>query len=290
MIMSGFKGDPEVREKVEGGVFNMALNATLRSVFKDETNIDFSDSLRLLPQPDVFKFWDGMIRADVAELLSSSPSASLVLGNSPRVTNFVTSLMRPFVVDNNQKPEALMLIGKNFADMFSGASNFMKAKYALEHQKFMSGKGVVNDWNVTPVESIAKAMGFATEDEVHYYAAQESTYKATEAYKKDIKLLIDEVSSRLADQGMSNDEQGWYINMLSEGQRVFGNDPVYMTEFANQIRYKAMNGEYSIYLTLRRLAGAMDSNEYDTLVDKSDLPPEMRDTLKQSKRMFEEID
>lgn len=288
LIMSMFKGDESTREKIEGGVFNMALNSALRNILHDDTNIDFSDSLRLLPQPDVFKFWQGLMKADMAEVLSSSPSASLVLGDSPRVTNFIRSLMRPFVVDNSQQPEAFQLIGKNFLDMFSGTSNFFRAKYMLEHQKQMSTKGAINDWNVSPVEGLAKLAGFATVDEIHYYASQEATYKATEKYKDDIKKVVDEVSSRLADQGLSNDEEGWYLTMMSEAQRVFGNDPLYMDEFANQIYYKARNGEYSIYTTLRRLAGAMDSSEYDTLVDQANIPEEMKATLKQSKKMFEE--
>lgn len=289
LVMSMFQGDEETRNLIEGGLFNMSMNAALRNIMKDETNIDFSDSLRLLPQPDVFKFWNGLMRAEFGELLSSSPSASLVLGDSPRITSFVNSLMRPFTVDNSWDAQTFQLIGKNFADMFSGASNFFKAKYALEHGKQMSAKGVINDWGVTPTEALGKLMGFATIDEIHHYASQTDTYMASEEMKKDVKKVVDEVSSRLSDLGIANDSDGWYLTMMSEAQRVFEHNPAAMKEFSDYIYYKARNGEFSIYQTLRRLSGSMDASEFDTMVDKANITPEMKNTLKQSKKMLEGI-
>jgi len=287
LIMQGFQGDEQTRDVIEGGLFNLSLNSALRVMMKDETNVDFSDSLRLLPQPDIFKVWNGLMTADIAELLSTSPSASLIFGGNPRVTNFINSMMRPFTLDNSDDPATFQLVGKNFADMFSGASNFFKAKYALEHGKQMSNKGAVMPGEVTPTEALGKLMGFSTVDEIHYYASQEEVYKKTQKYKDDVKRVVDEVSSRLADQSISADQQGWYLKMMSEAQRVFGNDPLYMKEFSDQIRYKAANGEYSIYNTLRRLAGTMDSGEFDAMVDRANITEQMKNTLKQSKKFWE---
>jgi hypothetical protein len=261
----GGKVDPETKDLIEGGLFNLAMNNALTTLFGQETEIDFSDSLRILNQPD-FMFWQGLLDSEVSEVLSNSASASLVLGGIPRITNFVKQMMRPFVVDWDKKPEELFLTAKSFASIFSGMSNFFKAQYALEYDRSITAKGRVIDYHVNDVEALAKLLGFNTRDEILQYAADEEIYKKNGKYKDDIKLLIDETSARLAAKGIGNEEAGWYMDMMAEAQRVYKNDPFYMEEFANQIKYKALAGENSIYLRLREMSGWMDKSEFVKLV------------------------
>jgi len=288
-IMKGIGGDPETRELVEGGLFNLILNAGLSSIYGEEVRTDFSDSLRLLTAPDVFKFWNSAMALDLPEILSSSPSAALVLGQSPRVTNFVKQMMRPFVVDNDKKVEELVLAGKTFLSMFSGASNIFKAKYAMEMNKTISGKGATIDYHVNDMEAFLKASGFSTIDEVQYYASQDLVYRTSGKFKDDVKLVVDEVSSRLAAKGIDNESANYTIDMMAEAQRVFKNDPFYMEEFANQIYYKALAGENSLYTRLLGMAGYTTEEEFEKLVNTSNLEPEFKKTLLQSKTMFGDI-
>lgn len=288
LAASGLPLDQDAKEVLEGGLFNLAMNAALSTLYKEEVEVDFSDSLRLISAPD-FMFWEDLIGSEVSEVLSGSASASLVFGSNPRVTNFVNQMMRPFVVDWDKKPEELMLTGQSFLKMFSGASNIFKAMYAVKFERHMTARGRVTDYNVNMVEAMAKAAGFATVTEIREFAAQEDFYKASEEYKKDIKLIVDEISMRLANKGISNNEASFYIEAMSMAQVAFENDPFYMKEFANQMRYKALADENSIYLRLREMSGWMDKNEYEKLVQSfPNLEDGHKKTLIDSVRMFGE--
>jgi hypothetical protein len=290
MIMSKIgEQNTETRELVEGGLFNLSLNATLSTLFKEEVRTDFSDSLRLLEAPDIFKFFTGILKGEVGEILSNSPSASLILGDNPRITNFVRQMLRPFIVDNEMKAEELQLAGRSFLNIFSGTSNFMKAMYILEHQKSMSAKGVTIDYHVSDIEALMKIAGFSTIDEIQYYATQDALYRSSQKYKDDIAVIINETSARLANQGISNEDANWTMKMMSEAQRVFKNDPFYMEEFSNQIYYKAGAGEYSLYTRLKSMSGWMDGPEWEKEVLRSNLPDDAKDTLLRAKKMFGEI-
>lgn len=285
MVMGAIGGDPETREMVEGGLFNLSLNNALSTISGETVRTDFSDSLRLL-DPNIFNFWTSLMDGTVGEMLSNSASASLVLGQNPRVTNFVKQMMRPFTVSDDKKPEELQLLGVSFLNLFSGTSNILKAKYAMENLQTISAKGKVIDYHVNAVEAFLKASGFSTIDEVHYYASQEEMYKRSGKFKDDITQIVNEVSSRLAAKGISNEEQGWYLDMMAEAQRAFKNDPIYMEEFANQIYFKALAGEDSIYRVLRDMSGYMNEQEFENMVNKSTLTQPAKDTLLQAKKQF----
>lgn len=291
LIMSQFNGDPATKEIVEGGLFNLTMNATLSGLFGQEVRTDFSDSLRLLDPEMVnpFAFFTGLMETDIPSVLTSGAGVGLVLGDNPRVTNFVKQLARPFMVDDTKKPEEMLLAGKAFLEMFSGGSNFFKAKYALEMQKSINGRGGVVDYHISSVEAILKAAGFSTIDEINRYASNEEVYRNSQKYKDDISLVIDETSKRLASQGISTDEENWYIDMMSEAQRVFENDPVYMTEFANQIKYKASTGENSIFSTLQRQMGYTPHDKFVELVNNTHMSDGFKKILLDSARQLEEI-
>lgn len=280
--------DEQTRELVEGGVFNMAVNNALSTLFKEEVKTDFSDSLRLIQAPDVFKFWNGLMTAQVGELLSGSPSVGLVLGDNPRMTNFIKQLMRPFTVDDARKPEEFALLGKSFLEMFSGASNFFKAKYILEHGKSMNSKGAIVDYHIGNIEGLMQVAGFKTIDEIQEFASNEAVYRANDKYKQDIALVVTETTRRLAAQGVGNEEANWYLSMMSEAQRVFNNDPFYMQEFSKQIMYKAKAGENDLFKRLLNMSGFTGVDEFMSLVDKANLPDNMKSTLRQMKNLIGE--
>ncbi|MFK5281999.1 hypothetical protein ACI3PL_20825, partial [Lacticaseibacillus paracasei] len=84
-------------------------------------------------------------------------------------------------------------------------------------------------------------------------------YKATQAYKDDIDKLITETSRRLASQGIANDEQEYWVDMMAEAQRVYQNDEFYIEEFLNQLNYRAGRGEYDLFKTLMNLSKWVDA-------------------------------
>src|SRR5690606_22180991 len=105
MVSKIMPEDTMIREVLEGGFFNILMNKALSSLYGDEVNTDFSDSLRLLEAPNFFQFFENVIKLQVGEIATASPSVSLFFGDSPRITRFVQSLSRPFTVNNERKPE-----------------------------------------------------------------------------------------------------------------------------------------------------------------------------------------
>ena len=271
--------DPAIRETIEGGLFNTMMNKALSLVYGEEVRTDFSDSLRLLQFPDVFKFYNTLMTMGIAEALTSSPSLGLVMGSNPRVTNFATALLRPFTVSSDKTAEELVQTGKAFLSMFSGASNFFKAKYIMENQKVISASGIVTDFYANDVEGLMKVAGFSTMDEVHQYAFNEKAYKAGEDFRSDVKHVLDETSKRLAAKDIANDQAEYFIDMMAEAQRVFENDPFYMEEFQKQIFYKATRGESDIFNTVLRLSGFMDEGKLKELIASAPVNEQDRDSL-----------
>ncbi len=279
----------DTKDLIEGGLFNLTVNAGLSSIFGQTVRTDFSDSFRLLSDytKPVMALWLGIQQGSILDTLTSGASAGLVFGDNARVTNFIKQLAKPFLVDDSQKADELMATGVAFLSMFSGASNYFKAKYAVEHGKTINSKGGVVDYHVNTVEAALLAAGFSTVDEIHQYAANDASYKATGKYKDDIAHMIDETSRNLAKKGIANDDADWYLKMMSEAQRVFGGDPVYLKEIANQLQYKASVGEDSIFKTLLQQMGYADN--FDDLVNGSHLNDEQKKTLLDAKRQMDEI-
>jgi hypothetical protein len=263
------KGDNLALEVLEGGFFNILMNKALASIYsaatgkEENSNTDFSDSFRLLEVPDLYQFFTNIVGLQVGEMLTASPSASLVFGDNARLTRFVKQLARPFTVNNERKGEELLLAGKEFLNIFSGMSNFFKAQYILEHQKIIGSSGQTIDFEATYMEGLMKAGGFATIDEVRHYALNDKTYKASQAYKDDIDKLITETSRRLASQSIANDEAEYWVEMMGEAQRVYQNEPFYLEEFIDQLNRRAARGEYDLFKTLMNLSKWVDSAKMD---------------------------
>jgi hypothetical protein len=274
-----FQTDDKTREAIEGGFFNVLLNNALSSLYKEEVRTDFSDSLRLLQFPDLFKFWGSLMGTEIATGLSSAPSASLVLGNNPRITAFVQQLMVPFTVDDSRKGQEWQNTATTFLSIMSGASNFFKAKYALENGKSKSASGKISDFHVNGMEAIFKAAGLITMDEAAQLAFDEKTYRATQAYKDDISLFITEYSKRLSVEGIANDETNYWLRMMSEAQRVYNNDPFYMKEIQGQLFYRATRGEYDIFNAIIRLSGFSSEADLKDMISTAPIKPEEKQKL-----------
>ena len=283
--------DPATTELIEGGLFNLAMNAALSNLFHDTVRTDFSDSFRLLPNPvqDYAAMWHGMMQTGIGSVISSGASVGLVIGDNARVSNFVKQMMRVFTVPADKKPEEASATGIAFLNMFSGLSNYFKAQYALEHQKTISATGTTVDYHVNGVEAWLKAAGFSTIDEIHQYASNSASYLADQAYKDDIAHIVDTTTRTLARKGISQDETGWYLDMMAEAQVVYKNDPIYMQEFSKQIMYKAKKGENSIFDTLLKQTGYTSPSEFANLVSMSHLDERAKQILLDSKDQFEKM-
>lgn len=279
----------ELKEALEGGLFNVLLNKTLSSVYGVDVRTDFSDSLRLLQVPNITQFVSDMASMQFGEMLTASPSASLVFGDSPRFTRFVKALMRPFTIENGwSSPDEYKNVGLTFLNLFSGGSNIWKAKYILEHQKQIGSMGQTIDWEANYVEAMLKAGGFATIDEVKYYALNDKTYKASQAFKDDISNFVKETSRRLSLQGISNQDAEYYLKVMAEAQRIYGNDPDATKEIMDAISFRASQNEGSIMETLYRLAPITSEEKMESMLNVAPIPEADKETIRQAIKIINE--
>lgn len=251
-----------VRRIIEGGVFNLLLNKALSSIYaKEEVQVDFSDSFRLLEQPNLAEFVTGVMNNGLSELIAGSPSGALVFGDNPRITEFVLAAARPFYVDPNMKAQEVKNAAIEFGNIFSGMSNFFKAQYILEHQQVMSSSGVTTDYDSNSVEALMKLAGFSTMDEVMGFAMTGSIIEKRKKRDEDIKTWLRDMNKRLALEGIAREDIESVARISSEAMRVWGKDPEAVQEITRQLRYQGMAGETSLFNTLTNLSGWMKPDE-----------------------------
>lgn len=279
-----------LRQVVEGGVFNILLNKALGTLFNQDVATDFSDSLRLFEVPNVAEFLTNLISGETSliDIIASSPSGALIVGDNPRITEFVLQAMRPFYVDPAQKPQEALNAGIEFLNIFSGASNAFKAAYILEKQKVMSTSGVVIDRDSNWVEAMMKLAGFSTMDEVRYYAFTDRTIKAQQKRTEDIKLWLREMNKRLALEGIGREDIESVSRIMSEAMVVWGKDNQALREISDQVRYQARTGEFTAFNQLIRYAGWMDEQQLQEIIDVSTLNPDQKKTVMEYLRAIRE--
>lgn len=291
-ILPGNK-DNLLAQTIEGGVFNILFNKALGALYHGNVDVDFSDSLRQLTIPqNIFQFVHDLIGLQVGQIASNSPSASLVFGQDPRVTNFVKAVARPFTIKNDWTGPEMVNIGTSFLQMFSGGSNFFKAKYMLEHGMAMNSTGAITDYDTNYVEAMMKAAGFSTMDEVKRYALNEQEYRNSETFKSDIGMVISGFSEQLARQGISNAETGYWMDMMGEAQRIYGNNPFYLREFQKQLTYKATAGKYDLFNSMLRQAEFTSPDKMMEMINSapSNLTPDQIATLKGAIKIINQPD
>lgn len=260
--------DRELHDLVSGGLFQAALNRTLSTLYGEPVNTDFSSSMRLAEIPNVTKMFENMATMDLESIMTSSPAIGLVYGDNARLGNLMKSMYRFFTVPEDDG--AMKDVGVNFLNMFSGASNFFKARYAMQRGYSITTKGEVSDSQVNEVEAMMKVMGFQTVDEMLGYATNEKLYKDSGKLRDDVKSLLDETTRRLGREGISELETEYVIRMYQEANRVFKNNPEYQQIVQQEIGRRIKSGDGII---LDRLIGNIPIYSDSEFMDRLSTAP-----------------
>lgn len=281
--------DAAVRETVENGFANMALNNMLSTLYEEKVSIAFTDSFRIgVAQPNVFQFWEDMMALNIPALIAGSPSGAYVFGDNPKFNQFVRQSMRPFTVNDERRPQEMMEAGKAFLNMFSGASNFMKAQYILEHQQKMGSTGRIVADDLNPMYALMQLAGFSSMEEVQMYALQEKVYKTSSKPYDDVKSLVTEVSRRLSLEGINNQEIEYWMGIMAEAQRVWGNDPFYNEILMKELSTRTKAGDGTFFDAILKATNYVSEDDLEDLLRKSALPNETKDALRESARIVRE--
>lgn len=272
--------DNPVVQVLEGGLFDMALNGALTNLFHKDVKESFSDSLRLLQLPDVFRFFQNIIGQNLGDAAASSPSLGLVFGQNARVTNLVKEMIRPFSNPEDRTPQQAQTIGVSFLKMFSGMSNFFKAKYIMEHQKIMGSTGNITDPNANDVEALLAAAGFRTYDEVNNQAFSEGTYQMSQQPYQDVSKWLNETSRHLASQDISKEDQNYTIDVMREANRVWGGNPFYMKIIQDSLARNAAKGDSTIFKTIVNLSKFQSESDVNNLIENGPFDDQEKQRLK----------
>ncbi len=269
--------DTATLEIVSGGLFNLALNKTLSTIYGKEVDVDFSSSMRLLEVPNLLTVAESMASLNMDEILKASPSIAMAYGDNGKFGQLMRSIGRLYSVpedDGNLKD-----VGVNFLNMFSGMSNFFKARYIMQKGYSISTKGEVVDSEVNPVEAMMRVAGFATVEEMMNYSMNDKTYYSSQKFKKDVKTLLDETSRRVAREGIDENELDYSIRMYQEANRVWGKNAFAMEEVGKQIRMRAKTGDFQLFNRLLDMSKTASEEEMRQAIIRAPMSEENRKNL-----------
>lgn len=269
--------DRELHEIVSGGLFNLALNRTLGALYGEDVDVDFSSSMRLIEIPHLIDMWNNMATMDVESLVTGSPSIALVVGDNARLGNLVKSMARFFTVPDDDG--AIKDVGVTFLNMFSGASNIMKARYAYQRGYMINTKGEVVDENVNELEAMMRTMGFQTVDEMLSYQVGTELYFNSKSFRDDIKYLMDETTRRLAREGISEKESEYVLRMYREANRVWENNPAAMQVIQAEINRRSKTGDHIILNRLIEQIPFIDEGQLNDALSKAPMTPDKKREL-----------
>lgn len=268
-----------IKDALKNGMFDLLMNKALSILFHQPSNTDFSDSLRLVQFPDMFRFMTSLTRLNLGDAMSSIPAVSLVYGGSPRITHFVNEFMRLFSVDSTQKPQQLTDTAKAFLNMFGGMSNFFKAQYIMKYHETMSSSGSINDYSPDDLDAIMALAGFRSYNEVANQAFNENEYQMSTKPKDDVNHWLTTMDQHLAGEGISTEDTRYMTNIFREANRVWAGNPYYMRLVEQQMLYKASQGKADTFGAVMKLIGFYGINDIQNLIDNSPLSDDEKKTV-----------
>ena len=268
--------DKSTRSLIENGMAQLAINTALTNIYGQEVETSISDSLRIgIVQPNVFELFSDLMEMNLGDVLLDTPGGTV----GKKADRFMRQLVRPFTAPEDQTADEVRRAGLAFLDMFSGASNFMKAKYILENEKAVSSSGKVVGRDLHTVDALMRLGGFSTMDEVRGWAVNEKIYKKSSKPYEDIKEWMKQTNYRMSIDGISNEDAEYALEVMREANRVWGGDPFYMKIIVSELRKATQNGETQLWRRMLKLAGFTEEDEYNDIVKSSPLSQEEIDNL-----------
>lgn len=262
--------DPLWRDATIRGLESLALNALFTKWYGEKVELDYS-SLSPLDSYGLFEFMQGVTENGIIQVFASSPSGSLVFGTNPRISQLGGTLATMMGLKDSKydaDPVSWSNLAKDTAGLLSGASNAMKAAYALEYGRKIGALGGTTDTRVNSFEAIAQAMGINTMDEKHAREIMDTTWKNSEALKKDVKQVFDQVSKHLVQDGITPDQFEYVVAQSKAMMAAFKGNPAAVEEWNALMRKQATNKDYRMMETILKQCGFMGKGETLKLINK----------------------
>lgn len=234
-----------VRQGMEGLLFNKSLSLAGGG----KSVIDWTGGLSPFNAYGALDLVHSIFTMNVPDMIANSPTASLMFGQNPRITNAVKSFARyTHLIDDYQDPTTLLEVANNFAKISSGYTALARATYIVNLGKKINTSGTVTQDNISKENAIAIAMGFQTIQDAQRRFVNDSMYRkkqdiindTTEWYKQ---LKLHYLNDKLTGDPLLNTQR-----MLNEAHRMgFLDTPLGRQTFTKLVDKDLQDGDARMY-------------------------------------------
>lgn len=245
--------DPQAKEILRTGLEGWGLNKLLSYAFGGKSEIDWSS----LSPVNAYGFMESlhqMITGNFGSAIANAPSTSLLFGNNPRIANaYKDALAYVKLRDDYQDTTNLLQVAKDFANISSGYSSAMKAKYLVELHKKVSTSGRVSDDDLDSVNAVGVALGFPTLREGQLYDMQKMALDNKKQTEADFNEWYRLANLHYADSNLGGSDLEHAQRMLNEFYRAYGGDNPYLNELMDKkLKQDVQDGHSAIYSAILR--------------------------------------
>lgn len=273
--------DSVTRRLVLNGIESVFLNKAFSEMYGTKVDLDYS-SIAPLDAYGLSDFITNIMSNDIGEILSASPSGSLVFGTNPRISRLVNSVSTMIGLKENfeDNPIKWSNVAMDAANLSSGLSNAFKAAYAWEYGKKIGALGGTTDESVSKPEAIAAALGLPTHDESQMRKAMDAIYKNDADVKKDVDKIFQITANQFKQEGMTPDQLEWTFAMSGRMMSVFKGNPKAKEYWAQNMRKQQANKDWTMMKRIMEFSQWGDSNQVKNLINTvPNLTPEQRQGL-----------
>lgn len=258
------------REAILRGVESLALNTLFTKMYGEKVELDYS-SISPLDSYGLFEFMSNISDKGIREIIAGTPSGSLLFGTNPRLMNLAKSLTTMMGISASKydgDPVGWSNVAKDAAGLLSGASNAMKAAYALEYGRKIGALGGTTDSRVNSFEAIAQVLGIQTLDEKRSREIMDATWTNAEKMKQDVQLVFSQVARHMTQDGITPDQFEYVVAMSQAMMSSFKGNPVALDEFRRLMNKQAADKNYAMMNTILTQCGFMSRGDMLKLINK----------------------
>lgn len=262
--------DPLWRDAILRGAESVTLNTLFSKWYGQPVDLDYS-SISPLDSYGLFEFMKNLTDKGIMDIIGSTPSGSLLFGQNPRIANLATSLatmlgVAPGKYDGD--PVGWSNVAKDAAGLLSGASNAMKAAYALEYGRKIGALGGTTDSRVNSFEAIAQALGIQTMDEKRTREIMDTTWTNNQKMRDDVKIVFNQVARHMTQDGITPDQFQYVVEMSRAMMSSFKGNQVAIDEFRSLMNKQAADKNYTMLNTILQQCGFMSRADMLKLINK----------------------
>jgi hypothetical protein len=290
--LGGLPEDELARDLVINGIEGTLINESARLIYGDDTMMDFS-SLSAFDPMGIYETIHQLFSGNLNDILSATPSLSLVMGHNPRLGSIVDEVK---YLMTEPTAENLNHSIKAFLNSSSGYRNFSKGYQELFEMEIRTrmSRGAPIDKAVTVSESFGKILGIPSVEESLGYMIKRKSYLDSQAAIDDAVEMAKVYHGIVTRRGIdvNNPEYQKKMQELFDEQKAFfivsEFTPKQQKAFHAEIAKNVSKGDASIYRHIIRAAGLLPLEDITTQLHNGGFHEEakglteMQETIKQA--------